>query len=104
MTVPYARNMDPTYENFEAECPHCGVSNIFNRASDLRTFQPISLRTVKCQKCNRPFKINNDSVNAAHQMLLTACYTLIERKQYMQCVLSVAQAYEVFFSHFCTCN
>jgi hypothetical protein len=48
----------------------------------------------------RPFKINKDSADAAHQMLLSACYTFIERKQYMQCVLGVAQAYEVFFGHF----
>jgi hypothetical protein len=100
MTIPYSRNMDPTYENFVAECPHCSASNIFNRASDLRTFQPIGFRTVNCQKCDRPFNINNDSVNAAHEMLLFACNAFIERKQYMQCVLSVAQAYEVFFSHF----
>src|SRR5271157_5166815 len=46
MTVPYSRNMDPTYENFMAECPHCDAGNIFNRASDLRTFRPIDLRTV----------------------------------------------------------
>ncbi len=100
MTVPYSRNMDPTYENFVAECPHCSASNIFNRASDLRTFQPVGFRTVNCQECDRPFNINNDSVNAAHEMLLFACSAFIERKQYMQCVLSVAQAYEVFFGHF----
>ena len=33
-------------------------------------------------------------------MLLFGCFALVERKEYMQCVLSVAQAYEVFFSHF----
>jgi hypothetical protein len=101
MTVPYSTKMDPTYENFAAECPrpHCGASNIFNRASDLRTFQPIGLRTVNCQECDRPFNIGNDSVNAAHEMLLSDCFAFIGRKQYMQCVLGVAQAYEVFLSH-----
>jgi len=99
-TVPYSRNMDPTYENFGAQRPHCGENNIFNRASDLQTFQPIGFRTVNCQACDCQFNINNDSVNAAHQMLLTASYGFVERKQYMQCVLSVAQAYEIFFGHF----
>ena len=100
MAVPYSRNVRPTYENFVAECPHCGASNIFNRASDLRTFQPIGLRTVKCQVCKSQFKINKDSANAAHEMLLFGCYAFIEQKQYIQCVLSVAQAYEFFFGHF----
>jgi hypothetical protein len=100
MTVLYSKKTDPTYENFVADCPHCSASNIFNRASGLRTFRPIALRTVECQACDRPFKINNDLVNAAQQVLLFDCYAFIERKQYMQCVLSVAQAYEVFFSHF----
>ena len=100
MTVPYSRNINPTYENFEAQCPHCELGNIFNRASDLQTLEPIGFRTVNCHACGHQFNINNDSVNAAHEMLLLACYALIERKQYMQCVLSVAQAYEVFFSHF----
>src|ERR1035438_4505813 len=98
--IAYSAAVEPTYENFVAGCPHCGANNIFNRASDLRTFQPIRLRTVPCQGCDRPFKINKDSADAAHQMLLSACYTFIERKQYMQCVLGVAQAYEVFFGHF----
>jgi hypothetical protein len=98
--IAYSRNMDPTYENFAAECPCCGASNIFNRASDLQTFEPIAFRTVKCQTCKLAFNINGDSVDAAHQMFLSECFALIERKQYMQCILSVAQAYEVFFSHF----
>jgi hypothetical protein len=33
-------------------------------------------------------------------MLLFECHEFIERKQYMLCVLTVAQAYEAFFSHF----
>jgi hypothetical protein len=100
LTAPYSRNMEATYENFVAECPHCESRNIFNRASDLRTFQPILLRTVECEACHHPFKIGNDSANAAHEMLLYACFAFIERKEYMQCALSVAEAYEVFFRHF----
>jgi hypothetical protein len=58
------------------------------------------VRTVICQACQSPFNINNDAINAAHEMLLSGCFELIERKEYIQCVLSVAQSYEVFFSHF----
>jgi len=79
---------------------NCGVRNTFNRASDLQTFQPIGLKTVTCQACKALFNIKNDTITAAHEMLLFGCYAFIERKEYMQCVLSVAQAYEVFFSHF----
>lgn len=100
--IPYSQNMEPTYENFIADCPHCGLKNTFNRASDLQTFKPIGFKTVACQgqKCKQAFNINNDTINAAHEMLLLGGFAFIERKEYMQCVLSVAQAYEVFFSHF----
>jgi hypothetical protein len=33
-------------------------------------------------------------------MLIFDCYELIERKHYMNCILSLTQAYEVFFSLF----
>lgn len=92
--------MEPSYENFIADCPNCGMRNTFNRASDLQTFEPIGFRTVTCQACKGLFNINNDAINAAHEMLLFGCFAFIERKEYVQCVLSVAQAYEVFFSHF----
>jgi hypothetical protein len=100
MTVPYSIEMEQTYENFIAKCPHCQARNIFNRASDLHTFKPIDFRAVTCQTCGGCFNINSDSINAPHEMLLSDCYSLIDGKQYMQCVLSVAQAYEVFFSRF----
>lgn len=102
MPLPYAREKDATYENFIALCPHCGVKNVYNRASDLQTFEPIDFRTVTCLSttCGRSFNVNGDSINPAHQMLLFDCYGFIQDKQYMQCVLSVAQACEVFFSHF----
>jgi len=98
--ILYSKQMGSTYENFIADCPNCGMTNTFNRASDLQTFQPIGFREVACEACKRPFNINNDAINAAHEMLLFGCFAFIERKEYMQCVLSVAQAYEVFFSHF----
>jgi hypothetical protein len=98
--IPYSTDTDATFENFIAMCPNCGFRNIFNRASDLQTFEPIDDREVVCQKCSTGFAINGDVINAAHEMLLFGCHEFIERKQYMQCVLKVAHAYEVFFSHF----
>jgi len=89
-----------TYENVIAECPSCGSTNIFNRVSDLHTLRPIDFREVKCQRCNQPFSIGGDCINAAHEMLLFECHEFIQGKRYMQCVLTAAQAYEVFFSHF----
>ena len=102
INIPVAKNKHTSYENFLAECPLCGKENIFNRASDLKTFEPISGLDVSCQNdhCRKPFRIIGDSVNCAHEMLIFDCYELLERKHYMNCLLSLAQAYEVFFSLF----
>lgn len=100
--IPIAKNKRTSYENFVAECPYCGDDNVFNRASDLHTFEPIAGLDVTCQSetCQRPFRIVGDSVNSAHEMLIFDCYELIENKHYMACILNLAQAYEVFFSLF----
>ena len=100
--IPLASNRRASYENFVAECPHCFRESIFNRASDLRTFEPIAGRDVFCLSagCGKPFRIVGDSVNNRHEMLVYDCYELVERKHYMNCILSLAQAYEVFFSLF----
>jgi hypothetical protein len=100
--IPVAWNKRTSYENFVAECPSCGKESIFTRASDLRTFKPIVGRDVSCQSadCGKPFRIIGDSVSSPHEMLISDCYELVERKHYMNCILSVAQAYEVFFSLF----
>jgi len=95
-------HLESTYENVYAECPHCGHRNVFNRASDLKTFEPIAGLDVACEKagCRRPFRIVSDRINPAHESLLFDSADLLSRKQYMQCVLAVAQSYEVFFNHF----
>lgn len=100
--VPVARNKHTSYENFVAECPWCSKESIFNRASDLRTFEAIAGRDVACQSadCRKPFRIVGDSINSPHEMLIFDCYELVERKHYMNCILSLAQAYEIFFSLF----
>ena len=82
-----------------AECPLCCKESIFNRASDLHTFEPISGLDVVCQnlECGKPFRLVGDRVNSRHEMLIYDCYELADRKHYMSCVLNLAQAYEVFF-------
>ena len=55
---------------------------------------------VKCLHgdCDQVFRIIGDSVEPSYSMLLAGCYELMGLKRYMNCVLTVAQAYEVFFS------
>ena len=97
-----ARKKRTSYENFVAECPSCGVESIFNRASDLSSFEPIAGRDVACLNvaCGTPFRIVGDSINNPHEMLINDCYELIEQKHYMNCILSLTTAYEMFFSLF----
>lgn len=98
--IPITSKKRPNYENFVAECPWCEKESIFNRASDLNTFELIAGRDVSCQSadCGKPFRIVGDLINNPHEMLIFDCYELVERKHYMSCILSLAQAYEVFFS------
>lgn len=100
MTIRYSTSTEATFENLIAVCPDCSYRNIFNRATDLQTFAPVDFRQVSCQQCGCPFNINGDTINAAYEMLLFDCAEFFERKRYVQCVLNVAQAYEVFFNHF----
>lgn len=98
--IPEAKIKHASYENIPVECPWCGQESIFNRASDLRILEPIAGLNVSCQSnnCGRPFRMVGDSVNCAHEMLILDCYELLERKHYMNCILTLAQAYEVFFN------
>jgi hypothetical protein len=100
--IPIGETKRTSYENFVAECPWCGKESIFNRASDLISFEPIAGCNVSCLSadCGKPFRIGGDSVNSAHETLIFDCHELIEHKHYMNCILSLAQAYEVFFSLF----
>mgnify|MGYP001576178706 CR=1 FL=1 len=98
--IPEAQTKRTSYENFTAQCPWCGVESVFNRASDLKSFEPIGHRTVDClnASCQKPFNIGGDSVNSAHETLVFDCHELLEQKHYMNCILTLAQAYEVFFN------
>ena len=100
--IPTVRIKHASYENIVAECPACGKDNIFNRASDLNTFEPVGGLNIACQigDCGRPFRMISDSINSAHEMLIYDCCDLLDRKHYMGCILNLAQSYEVFFSLF----
>lgn len=100
--IPIAEGRRTSYENFVAECPLCGHECIFNRASDLCTFEPIAGLDVSClnEECGQPFRLVGDSVNERHEMLIYDCHELLERKHYMNCVLNLALAYGTFFSLF----
>ena len=47
--------------------------------------------------CGKLFRLISDSVNERHEQLLFDCYELLERKHYMNCIISVTQSYEMFF-------
>jgi len=102
MGAPSAPTKRATYENIVVDCPACGHENIFNRATDLKDFEPVDCRTEQCQRveCGMPFSISGDSINSAHEMLVYDCYELMRSKHYMNCVLTLSQAHEVFFSLF----
>lgn len=90
------------YENFVADCPVCNTENTFNRVSDLGTTEVIDGKDVECQnpECAKPFRVVGDSVDSKHQTLIYDCYELIEKKQYMFCIINLCQAFEAFFSFY----
>lgn len=90
------------YENVTANCPFCGYRCIFNRASDLRTFEPIGGKNIRClnKDCHKPFRIVGDTANERHQVLIYDCYKFLRHKQYMHCIVNLVTAYEMFFSLF----
>lgn len=101
-SIPVVNIEHANYENVIVKCPYCGCEIIFNRVSDLGTTEPIAGLNKRClyEKCHQEIRIVNDSVNERHEMLIYDCYGLLERKQYMYCVLNLVQAYETFFSLF----
>lgn len=99
METPVAQ-IDATHENVNANCPTCGVRNVYNRRSDLNARGPIDNATVACAACSRKFDIVGDLINPTHELLLLDCRQLFEDKRYADVILTAARAHEVFFSHF----
>ncbi len=98
--IPIVENRKPTYENFIATCPLCKMDCVFNKTSDLETFQLIAGRNVFCPSCSEQVRLVGDLINPAYEMLVLECYELCKAKHYMSCVLNLAQAFEVFFALF----
>lgn len=98
--IPIVRIRHANYENVIADCHWCGYECTFNRASDIGTFEPIWGRDIQClnESCQKPFRIISDNANERHEMLVFDCHQLLERKQYMYCILNLTMAYEMFFS------
>ena len=92
------------YENVVVDCPVCNDEITFNRASDLQTFAPIAGANVSCFKCRAKFWINGDTINERHEALLYDCHDHLVTKRYMNCILNVCQAYEMFFSLYLRVN
>jgi hypothetical protein len=97
MTNLYALKTKPNYENFIAECPYCKEENIFNRASQLETFEYIDCKEVECFKCKQKFNIKGDYVGEKHEYLIYDCYELLKQKRYMYCIINLCIACEAFF-------
>lgn len=97
-----ARIHNPTYENLEATCPFCNHNNLYNRVSDLDYLMPISKLHVKCQNncCRKEFNITSDEINPLFIMLLDYCRDLISKKNYIFTIVTIVQAYEVFFNEY----
>ena len=57
---------------------------------------------MACQNasCGKIFRILGDLINEPHEMLILDCDELVARKHYMNALLTIAQAYEVFFGLF----
>jgi hypothetical protein len=87
----------PSYENVTVACPHCGHENVYNRASDLRTFKHLDREKAICLKCSQPFSIISDYVGEKHEYLIYDCYELEALKKYMYCIINLCVACEAFF-------
>ena len=91
-----------TYENLSAVCEHCGHRNLFNRATDLPTLEPVSGLDVVClnKTCGKTFRIYGDTINPAFEMLVFDCAELYRLKHYASCIVHLTQAWETFFANF----
>jgi hypothetical protein len=92
---------EANYENVLANCPMCQHENVFNRATDLKSFEPVARMSVTCQtySCSHEFDIIGDAINPSYEMLIFECTRHFAKKQYMAVVANICQSYEMFFSH-----
>lgn len=99
-----ARIQSPDYETVTAQCDHCDATCVSNQIDDIGEPGPYSGLYVLCFECHEQFWINCDVVNPAYKFFIFDAYEHFERKRYMPCIASLAQAWEVFFSMFAAAN
>ena len=99
MDPPLVEKKDCNYENFIDVCPRCGYRNIYNRRTDLKTFDPIGGLDVECFNCHKNFWITGDEVNAPYRYLYYDCRFFEKEKRYMYCIIGFCQAIEMFLSY-----
>ena len=93
------------YEIIAARCDGCGSLCTFNRVEDIGDPGPYySGRYVVCTECGRPFWVSGDAIEPAYELLLFDAEEHMRAKHYMLCVMSLAQAWEMFFATFCYSN
>jgi hypothetical protein len=92
-----ARDVQHSYENVEAQCPHCGEWSVYNIATDIRPKPPVVSGEVVCRKatCGQPFRLIGNA-NHPFEHLLWDAQRLLEENRHMPAVLMAAQAFEVF--------
>jgi hypothetical protein len=93
------------YETITARCDECGSLCTFNRVDDIGDPGPYySGPYVGCTECGRPFRVSGDAMDPAYELLLFDAEQHMRRKHYMLCVISIAQAWEMFFVTFVYSN
>ena len=93
------------YETIAARCDRCGSLCTFNRVDDIGDPGPYySGRYVVCTECGGPFWVSGDAIYPAYELLVFDAEEHMRSKHYMLCVMSLAQAWEMFFATFCYSN
>src|SRR5829696_499651 len=89
------------YETITARCDECGSLSVLNRVDDIGDPGPYySGCYVGCTECGTPFWVFGDAIEPAYELLLLDAEEHMRAKQYMLCVMSLAQAWEMFFATF----
>ena len=91
---------DRDYETVTAQCDECGSLCTFNRVDDIGDPGPYSGRYVGCTECGRPFWISGDAIDPAYELLMFDAEKHMRAKHYILSVMSLAQAWELFFTTF----
>jgi hypothetical protein len=90
------------YETITARCDRCGSLCTLNRVDDIGDPGPYySGRHVVCTQCGGPFWVSGDTSYPAYELLVFDAEGHMRSKHYMLCVMSLAQAWELFFATFC---